>query len=200
VARSDPRLQRDPRFLSQRRLLDGVSYLDGGVSDAIPVQEAARRGAQTIVVIRTVPSQMFYTPQWFKRMERWLGESSLQPFVNLVQHHEATYRTTQQFIEKPPGKLRILEIYPQKPKYGAGKPFTGAAGRLQDRATVRTLFPRDGRQTAGRPSTAGASSAASHAAGLGCGAGGFRRQRFSPGHFRDRPQANDASFDNEDLA
>jgi predicted acylesterase/phospholipase RssA len=42
-------------------LLDGVSYLDGGVSDAIPVQEAARRGAQTIVVIRTVPSQMFYT-------------------------------------------------------------------------------------------------------------------------------------------
>lgn len=42
-------------------LLDGVSYLDGGVSDAIPVQEAARRGAQTIVVIRTVPSQMYYT-------------------------------------------------------------------------------------------------------------------------------------------
>ena len=92
-----------------------MSYLDGGVSDAIPVQEAARRGAQTIVVIRTVPSQMYYTPQWFKRMERWLGESSLQPFVNLVQHHETTYRSTQEFIEKPPGKLRILEIYPQKP-------------------------------------------------------------------------------------
>lgn len=96
-------------------LLDGVSYLDGGVSDAIPVQEAARRGAQTIVVIRTVPSQMFYTPQWFKRMERWLGESSLQPLVNLVHHHETTYRAIQQFIEKPPGKLRIFEIYPQRP-------------------------------------------------------------------------------------
>lgn len=104
-----------PGFYRSGVLLDGVSYLDGGVSDAIPVQEAARRGAQTIVVIRTVPSQMYYTPQWFKRMERWLGESSLQPFVNLVQHHETTYRTTQQFIEKPPGKLRILEIYPQKP-------------------------------------------------------------------------------------
>ncbi|MDT8819973.1 DUF6363 domain-containing protein, partial [Klebsiella pneumoniae] len=82
---------------------------------AIPVQEAARRGAQTIVVIRTVPSQMFYTPQWFKRMERWLGESSLQPLVNLVHHHETTYRAIQQFIEKPPGKLRIFEIYPQRP-------------------------------------------------------------------------------------
>lgn len=51
------------------------------------------------MVIRTVPSQMYYTPQWFKRMERWLGESSLQPFVNLVQHHETTYRSTQEFIE-----------------------------------------------------------------------------------------------------
>lgn len=75
---------------------------------------------------------MFYTPQWFKRMERWLGESSLQPFVNLVQHHETTYRATQQFIEKPPGKLRIFEIYPQRftAQYGAWQPSAGAAGRL----------------------------------------------------------------------
>ncbi len=48
-------------------------------------------------------------------MERWLGESSLQPLLNLVQHHEATYRAIQSFIEKPPGKLRIFEIYPPKP-------------------------------------------------------------------------------------
>ncbi len=66
-------------------------------------------------MIRTVPSQMYYTPQWFKRMERWLGESSLQPLVNLVQHHETSYSAIQQFIEKPPGKLRIIEIYPPKP-------------------------------------------------------------------------------------
>ena len=112
-----------PGFYRSGVMLDGISYLDGGVSDAIPVQEAAKRGAQTIVVIRTVPSQMYYTPQWFKRMERWLGESSLQPFVNLVQHHEATYRATQQFIDKPPDKLRILEIYPQKPL----KPAVSAA-------------------------------------------------------------------------
>ncbi len=68
--------------------IDGVNYFDGGVSDAIPVREAARLGATTLVVIRTVPSQMYYTPQWFKRMERWLTDSSLQPLLNLVQHHE----------------------------------------------------------------------------------------------------------------
>lgn len=92
-----------------------VLTTDGGISDAIPVKEAARQGAKTLVVIRTVPSQMYYTPQWFKRMERWLGDSSLQPLVNLVQHHETSYREIQQFIEKPPGQLRIFEIYPPKP-------------------------------------------------------------------------------------
>lgn len=100
-----------PGFYRTGVTLEGINYLDGGISDAIPVQEAAKRGAKTIVVIRTVPSQMYYTPQWFKRMERWLGESSLQPLVNLVQHHETSYSAIQQFIEKPPGKLRIIEIY-----------------------------------------------------------------------------------------
>ncbi len=32
-----------------------------------------------------------------------------------MQHHETSYRDIQQFIEKPPGKLRIFEIYPPKP-------------------------------------------------------------------------------------
>nr|WP_272501556.1 patatin family protein [Silvania confinis] len=104
-----------PGFYRTGALLDGIAYLDGGVSDAIPVQEAARRGAKTIVVIRTVPSQMYYTPQWLRRMERWLGDSSLQPMLNLVSHHEASYHTIQRFIDKPPGKLRIIEIYPPRP-------------------------------------------------------------------------------------
>ncbi|MFU9137191.1 patatin-like phospholipase family protein [Erwinia tasmaniensis] len=92
--------------------LEGVSYLDGGISDAIPVREAARRGAETIVVIRTVPSQMTYTPQWLKRVERWLSDGALQPLVNIMQLHEESYRQTQQFIIHPPGKLKVIEISP----------------------------------------------------------------------------------------
>ncbi len=95
--------------------LDGISYQDGGISDAIPVQEAHRRGADTIVVIRTVPSQMFYTPKWIHRMEALLGESSLQQMVKMMQQHEKSYRRIQRFIEKPPGKVRVFEIYPPKP-------------------------------------------------------------------------------------
>ncbi|QKJ85731.1 patatin family protein [Paramixta manurensis] len=104
-----------PGFYRPGVELDGIGYLDGGISDAIPVREAARRGADTIVVIRTVPSQMYYTPQWVKRMERWLGESALQPLVNILQLHEKSYHEIQQFIEQPPGRLRIIEIYPPKP-------------------------------------------------------------------------------------
>ncbi|MDP1069688.1 DUF6363 domain-containing protein, partial [Klebsiella pneumoniae] len=43
------------------------------------------------------------------------GERSLPPLVNLVHHHETTSRARQQFIETPPGKLRIFELYPQRP-------------------------------------------------------------------------------------
>ncbi len=69
--------------------LEGINYLDGGISGAIPVQEAAKRGRKRHCGDPHRTSQMYYTPQWFKRMERWLGESSLQPLVNTVRHHEA---------------------------------------------------------------------------------------------------------------
>ncbi|CNI71844.1 patatin [Yersinia frederiksenii] len=104
-----------PGLYRQGVELDGVSYQDGGISDAIPVEEAYRRGADTIVVIRTVPSQAYYTPQWMKRMEHWLSESSLQQLVRIMQQHEQSYHRIQQFIEKPPGDLRIFEIFPPKP-------------------------------------------------------------------------------------
>lgn len=104
-----------PGLYRQGVELDGVSYQDGGISDAIPVEEAYRRGADTIVVIRTVPSQAYYTPQWLKRMEHWLSDSSLQQLVRIMQQHEQSYHRIQQFIEKPPGDVRVFEIFPPKP-------------------------------------------------------------------------------------
>ncbi len=104
-----------PGLYRQGISLDGIRYFDGGISDAIPVREAARRGADTIVVIRTVPSQMYYTPQWVKRMARCFSDSALQPWLNLLQLHEKSYHEIQRFIDMPTGTLRIIEIYPPKP-------------------------------------------------------------------------------------
>ncbi len=63
-------------------------------------------------MIRTVPSQMFYTQKWMKRMERWLSARALQPMINILHHHKASYREIQQFIEPPPDELHIIEICP----------------------------------------------------------------------------------------
>ncbi len=135
-------------------------------------------------------------------MERWLGESSLQPFVNLVQHHEATYRATQQFIDKPPDKLRILEIYPQKPlksmalgsrlpalledyKTGrqCGRYFLATVGKLlADRPPLLRHMPR---LAVPAPVVVPPASVANDA---------------HQATLIDAAQANDASFDNEDLA
>lgn len=191
-----------PGFYRTGVVLDGVNYLDGGVSDAIPVQEAAKQGAKTLVVIRTVPSQMYYTPQWFKRMERWLGESSLQPFLNLVQHHETSYRAIQSFIEKPPGKLRIFEIYPPKPLHsmalGSRIPALREdykTGRLCGRyflATVGKLLAKNAPLPRQTPKIVVPGPVVVPPAPVA-----------NDAHVpvvTDAPQANDTTFDNEDLA
>lgn len=126
-----------PGFYRSGVMLDGISYQDGGISDAVPVREAANRGAQTLVVIRTVPSQMYYTPQWFRHMERWLSESSLRPLVNLVHHHEESYSAIQRFIENPPGDLRIIEIFPPAPLQSSALGSSGAALRVDYRTGRR---------------------------------------------------------------
>ncbi|MCW2256390.1 putative patatin/cPLA2 family phospholipase [Providencia alcalifaciens] len=97
--------------------LAGTLYHDGGISAAVPVEEAYHRGADTIVVIRTVPSQMYFTPEWVKRMTRLLeGEKyGLQRMAAMLKVHLKSYRRTQQFIENPPGDLQIFEIYPPAP-------------------------------------------------------------------------------------
>nr|WP_249430003.1 patatin family protein [Enterobacter kobei] len=184
-----------PGFYRTGALLDGISYLDGGISDAVPVQEAARRGAKTIVVIRTVPSQMYYTPQWFKRMERWLGDSSLQPLVNIAKQHETTYGAMQRFIEKPPGKLRIFEIYPPKPlismALGSRVPalrMDYKTGRLCGRyflATVGKMLAEQPPLHRHKPIITPPAIVANDALTM---------------PLVDIPQANDALLDNEDLA
>lgn len=104
-----------PGFYRTGIEFDGVNYMDGGISAAVPVEEAYRRGADTIVVIRTVPSQMYYTPAWVKRMERWFPESSMPQMLRILHQHQETYTRTQQFIENPPDGVQILEIFPPRP-------------------------------------------------------------------------------------
>lgn len=106
-----------PGFYREGVEFDGTLYQDGGISAAIPVEEAYRRGAETIVVIRTVPSQMYFTPEWVKRMTRWLegDKNGLQRMAAMLKVHLKSYRRTQEFIENPPKDVQVFEIYPPVP-------------------------------------------------------------------------------------
>ena len=104
-----------PGFYREGVEIDGITYHDGGISDAVPVIEAWRRGATRIVVIRTVPSQLYYTPEWVKRMERWLEKSHLKRMVAMMKQHAKSYYRTQKFIQSPPPGVEIAEIYPNAP-------------------------------------------------------------------------------------
>lgn len=59
-------------------------------------------------------------------MEQWLSESNLPQRVRILQHHEQSHHRIQPFIEKPPGKLSILEIWPPKllASNGSGRRLT----------------------------------------------------------------------------
>lgn len=106
-----------PGFYRTGVEFNGTLYHDGGISAAIPVEEAYRRGADTIVVIRTVPSQMYFTPEWMKRMTRWLegDNNSLQRMAAMLKVHLKSYRRTQEFINNPPKDVQVFEIHPSVP-------------------------------------------------------------------------------------
>ncbi|WP_116472911.1 patatin-like phospholipase family protein [Zobellella maritima] len=93
----------------------GERYQDGGIADAIPVQEAYRRGARTIVVIRTVPQHSRVSLQWAQRLEQWIGADRFGEIMQIVRAHERCYSDTQSFIKDPPLDARVIEIYPSRP-------------------------------------------------------------------------------------
>lgn len=70
-----------PAFYRNGVLFQDVVYHDGGISDAIPVKEAYRRGCRTIVVIRTVPSEYQYTTEWVDKMGNGLRMAVFNAFL-----------------------------------------------------------------------------------------------------------------------
>ncbi|WGL94681.1 patatin-like phospholipase family protein [Arsenophonus nasoniae] len=104
-----------PGFYRQGAVFNGQLYHDGGITASIPVEEAYRRGAKTIVVIRTVPSGIYYTSEWLKRMTRWLEHRNIRRMAKMIKVHIKSYQQTQKFIAAPPPGIQIFEIYPPKP-------------------------------------------------------------------------------------
>lgn len=93
----------------------GENYVDGGVAQPIPIQEAYQRGAKKIVVIRTVPSEYNAQSQWLHKLKTWLCNDDRCPrILDIITRHETAYENAVKFIDNPPDDVKIIEIAPSK--------------------------------------------------------------------------------------
>ncbi len=91
-------------------------YVDGGLSAPIPVEEAYKRGAKRIVVIRTVPKDAEVQSPWAHKLKSWICSSNRCPkLLDLITHHENAYQKTLRFLAKPPKDIEIIQVYPEQP-------------------------------------------------------------------------------------
>lgn len=91
-------------------------YVDGGLSAPIPVEEAYKRGAKRIVVIRTVPKETNSHSPWAHKLKSWICNDNRCPKVlDLITHHENAYQKSLNFIENPPKGIEVIQIYPEQP-------------------------------------------------------------------------------------
>ena len=103
-----PFLYRGPVSIQDKRVVDG------GLVDPIPAQEAYRRGARRIIVIRSRPSGVVKRSNAFTRPMAAL--LSRTPAVAKASLHTAQrYQDAVRFIQAPPHDAQLIEIAPVAP-------------------------------------------------------------------------------------
>jgi predicted patatin/cPLA2 family phospholipase len=92
----------------------GESLFDGGVTDPIPVQEAIRRGARRILVIRSRPAAYVKTDSWWSRASTLLLRR--QPVVAAAMRRTAEhYQRAVALLHAPPAGCEIVHVAPKLP-------------------------------------------------------------------------------------
>ncbi len=91
--------------------VDGRAFTDGGLGAPIPVEEAYRRGARRILVIRSRPAA-FPGPS---RVECALAARLLREHPALVgafRRYRAIYAQARAFIAQPPADCQVIHVAP----------------------------------------------------------------------------------------
>ena len=100
-----PVLVRRPSFIYGNRVFDG------GISDPLPVKKAYEMGAKKVILIRTFPKKRTRA----NKLENLIAALFVLNFPKLsraILNHSKTYNESLQFIENPPGDLKIYQIQP----------------------------------------------------------------------------------------
>jgi len=99
--------------------LYGREWLDGGVADSLPVEDAYRRGARRIVVVRSNPASYRKSPYRIRRlfpliMRRYPGAA------RRLQTRDQDYNRSLDFIRQPPADCEVIELCPPE-AFSAGQ-------------------------------------------------------------------------------
>ncbi len=136
-----------PGFYRSGVLLDGVSYLDGGVSDAIPVARGGPPRAQTIDGDPYRSLRRCFIPRsgssgWSAGWERVVC-NRWSIWCIITKPPTAPSSSSSRNRRVSCGSSKSIRDAAAA-QHGAWQPTTGAAGGLQNRAPVRPLFPGNG--------------------------------------------------------
>ena len=100
-----------PLMVRELPLVDGRPMADGGMADAIPVEEAMRRGAKTIMVVRSRPAGYVKRDTPAHRYIRWRLRHHphlRRAMAGRVRRHADTLA----LLSRPPAGVRIVDICP----------------------------------------------------------------------------------------
>lgn len=100
-----------PVFYRKFVKINGTDYVDGGLSDPIPVIKAYKLGAKNIMVIRSRPYSYIMKPN----LNYFMSKMYLKKYPGLIEaakNRSKVYQESIEFMRNPPSEIRILEINP----------------------------------------------------------------------------------------
>ena len=101
-----PLLCRSPAHVGEQRLLDG------GIAAPIPVQEAYRRGARRIIVLRSRPAHFIKRQSKLNQLAALAFRTS-PPLARALRSSHLAYRSALDFIASPPSDCSIVQVAPK---------------------------------------------------------------------------------------
>lgn len=102
-------------FISKMVHLNGTPYLDGGLADSIPIQQAIRDGYERNVIILTRNSD--YRKSYSKQLD-FLAKKRLKNYPNLahtIAHRYQMYNETLDYIEALEKEGKVFVLRPTEP-------------------------------------------------------------------------------------
>jgi predicted patatin/cPLA2 family phospholipase len=108
-----PVLFKTPQYMDSERLVDG------GVADAVPVEEAGRRGATRIVVIRSQSAGYVKKDGVEVKITAFFSRK-FPRLQETLRRKPESYKRSIEYIKNPPAGVQVFQIAPE-PKLKSGR-------------------------------------------------------------------------------